>query len=210
MNEQGLPPLPKRDHGQTRPLAGLAIVPGAVAMQEAVISSLELEPLPAVGAQPAYLAPLVRAIWPARAEEIVALFETGGADIDAASDHPFAIRIAGDYVGITGYYRYDEHAVGLCWHGVIPAMRGRGISRAAFEQVCALAKQRYPHAQQIVELIPSDREAHLVPYFEKLGFRCEGEIATFEYLPRGPVWRVYRAPLVVSHRQVARSLSRTE
>jgi hypothetical protein len=50
--------------------------------------------------------------------------------------------------------------------------------------------QRYPNATDIVELIPSDRNAELVPYFTKLGFRHRGEIATFDYLPKGPVWRI--------------------
>lgn len=160
--------------------------------------TLELEPLAPLGPQPDWLAPLVREIWPARADEIIELFETGGADIDAASDHPYAIKVNGEYVGITGYYRYDAGAVGLCWHGVLPAVRGQGISRNAFEQVCSRAAEHYLGVAEIVELIPSDRESALVPYFEKLGFRHSGEVATAEYLPKGPVWRVYRAPLPVA------------
>lgn len=156
---------------------------------------IELDPLPSAGVQPAYLAPLIRAIWPARAAEIISLFTEGGSDINPDTDHPYAVRIGDEPVGITGFYRYGEHAVGLCWHGVVPAVRGRGVSRQAFNRVCVLAQERYPAARDIVELIPSDRAHELVPYFTKLGFRHGGEIATWEYLPKGPEWRVYRASL---------------
>ena len=158
---------------------------------------VELEALPASGTQPRYLNGLIRAIWPRRAAKIIALFKQGSADIDATTDHPFVIKVSGEYVGLTGYYRYGDQAVGLCWHGVVPELRGRGISRIAFERICALAVQRYPDAKEIIELIPSDREYELRPYFEKLGFLYKGEIATFEYLPKGPVWRVFRAPLAL-------------
>lgn len=169
---------------------------GEIMDNDVGLVALELEPLRSFGEQPSYLEPLVRAIWPLRADEIYELFVNGGDDLDAETDHPFAIRLDGEYVGITGFYRYDQSAVGLCWHGVTPVVRGRGVSRAAFETMCVLATERYPAATEIVELIPSDRAADLVPYFSKLGFRHDGEIATFDYLPKGPVWRVYRAPLV--------------
>ncbi|WP_207002612.1 GNAT family N-acetyltransferase [Trinickia mobilis] len=158
-------------------------------------SAIELEALPPVGNQPAYLAPLVRAIWPKRGDEINALFQDGGSDINASADHPFAIKFEGEYIGITGFYRYDDAAVGSCWHGITPSMRGRGLSRAAFDAVRLLAANKYPGAQEIIELIPSDRDTDLVPYFSKLGFRHLGEIARFDYLPKGPAWRIYRAPL---------------
>lgn len=160
-------------------------------------NSIELESLASLGPQPAYLEPLIREIWPTRADEINALFVNGGSNIDPETDHPFAIKVAGEYVGITGFYRYSDSAVGLCWHGVAPAMRGNGISRAAFKEVCALALKTYPAAREIVDLIPSDRNSELVPYFRKLGFSHDGEIATFDYLPKGLTWRVYRAPLAV-------------
>jgi len=162
---------------------------------------IELEPLSPCGTQPSFLAPLVHAIWPRRGAEIVALFSEGSADVNASKDHPFAIKLAGHYVGITGYYSYGPTSLGLCWHGVLPEVRGRGVSRAAFEQVLVLAAQRYPDATEIVELIPSDRDADLVPYFTKLGFTHDGEIATFGYLPKGPLWRVFRAQVPTSPKQ---------
>lgn len=164
--------------------------------------AIELEALASFGTQPAYLAPLVRAIWPARAAEITALFTEGGSDLDAATDHPFSVKLDGEYVGITGFYLYDDQAVGLCWHGVVPGVRGRGISRAAFDATCALAVEKYPSAREIVELIPSDRDSDLVPYFHKLGFQHHGEVATFDYLPKGPTWRIYRAPLLSRFEEV--------
>lgn len=160
-------------------------------------TTIRLEPLASAGVQPEWLAPLVKEIWPARAEEINALFTNGGGDIDPKTDHPYAIKLGDRYVGITGFYRYDDHAVGLCWHGVLPSVRRHGISRAAFDKVRLLAVERYPNTHDIVELIPDDRAADLVPYFSKLGFGDQGEVATFDYLPKSTTWRVYRAPLTV-------------
>jgi|GEM_PF-6336177 len=158
--------------------------------------AVQLASLPSMGTQPAYIEGLIRQIWPHRAEEIYSLFVNGGSDIDAATDHPFVVTLDGEPIGITGFYKYDGRDVGLCWHGIIPAHRGKGLSRAAFAQVRALAADTYQTATDIIELIPSDKEQDLSPYFRNLGFAHHGEVATFDYLPKGPEWRVYRAPLV--------------
>ncbi|CAM2197996.1 protein of unknown function [Paraburkholderia kururiensis] len=162
---------------------------------EALPPIFELEPIKYPGEPPAYFAPLVRMIFPARAEAIIEIFRSGAIDVDPASTHPFAVKTRDEYIGITGFYLYNENSVGLCWHGIIPSMRGLGISRAVFAQTCTHARARYPNVTEIIELIPSDRDDELTPYFKKLGFSHNGEIATFEYLPKEVVWRVYRAPL---------------
>jgi hypothetical protein len=158
---------------------------------------IRLVPLSPTAPPPEGFDVLVHAIWPSRGAEIYALFANGADDIEPTTDHPFLIKVADQAIGLTGFYRYATRSVGLSWHGIVPPMRGYGISRAVFGRICELAKQRYPEAIDIVELIPSDRGAELVPYFERLGFQHQGEIASFDYLPKGPIWRVYRAPLSI-------------
>lgn len=157
--------------------------------------TIQLEALPSTGAQPGYLEGLIRQIWPHRSQEIFGLFVNGGSEIDATTDHPFVITSDGKPIGITGFYKYDDRDVGLCWHGIIPAHRGQGASRSAFSKICTLAAEKYQTATEIIELVPSDREGVLAPYFCRLGFSHHGEVATFDYLPKGPAWLVYRAPL---------------
>jgi RimJ/RimL family protein N-acetyltransferase len=164
-------------------------------MSDIIRQDIQLLSLPSVGEQPAYLEPLIHQIWPHRAEEIYSLFVNGGSDIDANTDHPHVVMLNGEPIGVTGFYKYDDQDVGLCWHGIAPAHRGMGLSRAAFMQICSLAARAYPTARNIVELIPSDREHDLVSYFHKLGFAHQGEVANFDYLPKGPVWKIYRCPL---------------
>jgi hypothetical protein len=156
---------------------------------------IELAPLPSIGEQPAYLESLIRQIWPHRAEEIYSLFVNGGSDIDANTDHPHVVVLNNEPIGITGFYKYDDEYVGLCWHGIAPAHRGKGFSRQAFTQICTLAVEYYPQASGMVELIPSDRKLDLEPYFTKLGFYETGLVANFDYLPKGPEWRIFRCDL---------------
>lgn len=136
---------------------------------------------------------LIRRIWPHRADTIIEMFRAEA--VAPETDHPYLILCNRDFIGITGFYRYDETAVGLCWHGVVPEMRKQGLSRLAFDDVRLLASVRYPDAVDIVELIPSDRDRALTRYFEKLGFRASDELVQFEWLPAEADWQAYRAPL---------------
>lgn len=158
----------------------------------------KLHSLSPAGAQPYYLQPLIEQIWPKRSQEIYNLFLSGASDIENLNDHPFAVTVNDQYVGITGFYLYDkieQKEVGLSWHGVIPAMRKQGLSRKVFNTICQIACEVYPKATQIVELIPEDRASELTPYFEKLGFVFSGEYAQFDYLPKTTRWLIYKAPI---------------
>lgn len=107
----------------------------------------------------------------------------------------FLVKLRGEIIGFTGYYEYDQENVGLCWHGLIPSARGHGYSKHIFERIRNQAKQTYPQATGMVELIPSDRASELVGHFESLGFVPTTEDVDHLWLPPGPTWRLYRAPL---------------
>lgn len=134
---------------------------------------------------------LVGKIWPHRADHIYSLYLREASDYNA-TDQYFFITLNKLPIGLTGFYKYNQNFVGLCWHGVCPDYRNKGFSVKAFEQVCAAAIMQYPTAKGIIELIPSDKDHQLAPYFKKLGFYATGEVATFEYLPKGPIWQVYQ------------------
>lgn len=150
------------------------------------------------GPQPHYLENLIAQIWPKRAKEIYNLFLDGSSDIENINDHPFAIYVNEEPLGITGFYLYDkleQKEVGLSWHGVIPQARKQGLSRQVFNTIIQIAKEVYPNATHIVELIPEDRLDELAPYFEKLGFVFSGEYAQFDYLPKTTRWLKYRTEI---------------
>jgi hypothetical protein len=162
--------------------------------------SFKLHSLAPAGKQPAYLENLIAQIWPTRAQKIYQLFLEGASDIENLNDHPFVIRVNEEYVGITGFYLYDkieQKEVGLSWHGIIPQARKQGLSKAVFNTVSQIAKEVYPDATHIVELIPEDRLSELAPYFEKLGFVFSGELAHFDYLPKTTNWLIYKAEIPV-------------
>lgn len=159
-----------------------------------------LHSLPPAGKQPEYLASLIAQIWPKRATEIYELFLKGASDIENINDHPFVVKINGSNVGITGFYLYDKEEqkeVGLSWHGVVPEVRKQGLSKRVFDVICQIAREVYPNASHIVELIPEDRHSELAPYFAKLGFVFSGEYANFEYLPKTTRWLIYKAPISI-------------
>lgn len=138
---------------------------------------------------------LIWNIWPIRCDNIVKdLYK----NIENPGTDRFFLIFSDEaqMIGTTGYYRYDDTSVGLCWHGLIANERKKGISRLAFDMMCKRAIEEYPNASSIVELIPHDRFAFVQPYFKKLGFECTLEAPLeFEWLPKDQVWYVYRKKL---------------
>lgn len=157
------------------------------------IAQIVLEPLIEKHVEQKWFKQLIHSIWEKRGEwiRIQILHEI----FHDTTDRYFLIKLHDQVIGFTGYYEFDEESVGLCWHGLIPQMRGRGFSRHVFQRICDLARQMYPERKTIVELIPSDRADELVGHFENLGFVATTEDVKRLWLPDGPTWRLYRAPL---------------
>ena len=142
--------------------------------------------------------PLLQTIWPeplgfrARYDTVASLEAIDDTDFGAV----YLILLAGDVVGLTGYYLLDDagHQLGLRWHGLVPAQRGRGYSGQIVQQLLALIRQAYPAARGLIELIPdSDYGVSLKRHFGALGF-----VATLP-MQRYPwsedAWQAYRLPI---------------
>ncbi len=163
-------------------------------MCNADLSAMAVTLSPYVSGDLDQVTPMLRAIWPGRADAIVESMRTYATSPGTEQMH---LVVAGELVvGITGYYRYagSDSWIGLCWHGIDPAYRGCGFGAEALRLVAELALIAHPKARYLVELVPSDRP-ELAAYFESQGFRPTGQTATFDWLPAGPTWHVYKAPL---------------
>ena len=82
------------------------------------------------------------------------------------------VMLGQDIVGITGWYDVGDDGIppqaeiGLRWHGVIPQVRRRGISRTALGH---LARRLPRHAEYLYEVAPRDH-SKIIEYFCNLGF----------------------------------------
>lgn len=131
--------------------------------------------------------PLLRTIFAGeRAAHVEAdtLNDLAKGNADLFRNQIYLIRDAdGTVVGLTGLFcpygdRGSRHEIlTLRWHGIVPAYRGRGYSTAAFHAICNTARQTFPAAHSLVELVPMADTAKgdkLVRYFGALGFETDG------------------------------------
>lgn len=103
---------------------------------------------------------------------------------DLYRNHIYLVRDTTEAViGVTGVFcpygdRGSRHEyLALRWHGIAPEYRGKGYSTAAFHAVCDVARQTFPAAHSLIELVPMADSANgekLVSYFSKLGFEQDG------------------------------------
>jgi len=135
--------------------------------------------------------PQLRAIWPG------AYAQRAESDTGRCLEKPEGRKvflIVGDenrIVGITGYYFFDEKALGLRWHGVVPCMQRHTYSRIATALLCAQAKVDHPDCETLVEVMPADAVARLDKPFRRHGFLPFGEPMEYDWLMPG-LWQAYQ------------------
>lgn len=129
--------------------------------------------------------PQLRTIWPAEFTEIAE-----EAARDAIAHMPFTdvgglyLVLAGDQViGITGFFYCDsEEEPYLRWHGIIPAERSKGYSRAALRLVVERIKAKLPNACGLTELVPQNAEGPgIAAHFAALGFENAGPLERYDW-----------------------------
>lgn len=84
--------------------------------------------------------------------------------------------------GLTGYLPWPAAGdgliprVGLRWHGLLPEVRGHGLSMAIIDTMRMHAGHDYPLARHFVEYMPTSPDyAPIAQYFERAGFVPWGE-----------------------------------
>lgn len=138
--------------------------------------------------------PALRSIWPephrSLAEEAVVEHLQQMKDVELGDIQ--MILLDGRTVGISGYFPYDAEGtnLGLRWHGILPEVRGQGISAKALQLVARRAIERFPQAGNLIELVPLTDEGEVISsYFSKLGFAPVGEPETYEWAEHA--WQPY-------------------
>lgn len=143
--------------------------------------------------------PQLRSIWPA---EFTAIAEESARE--AIAHRPFT-DIGGLYlvvrddqvIGITGFfYCESETEPYLRWHGIIPAERGKGYSRAALQLLLRQITDKLPTARGLTELVPQNQDGPgISKHFARLGFKAHGIRERYEWSPYE--WQPFR--LALSH-----------
>lgn len=93
--------------------------------------------------------PELRTIWApelaAIAAEHTAKWETDLSDRGCI----FTAHLAGELIGVTGWYRMSDSEAGLRWHGVLPHARRRGLSRQMLGMVCQALPREIRHVFEV-------------------------------------------------------------
>lgn len=154
---------------------------------------------PVFAGDPFALHPALLTIWPepslarARHDTVESLLDFDDEDFGAI----FLIFQHGEVVGITGYYWYDDIGIelGLRWHGVLPAVRGIGLSAAVIDLLLHEIRSQQPAATTLIELIPdTDYSAALRRHFTRLGFRSVGPLERYDWSDYA--WQPYHLTIV--------------
>lgn len=143
---------------------------------------------------------IVPKIWKVRGGFILGEMEKDFESAPFPDEQVFFIEIDSKPIGITGFYRFDETRLGLCWHGILSEYRRLGLGTLAFGLLKHNAILAHPRDTRIVELIPKDRKDELEPFFvDFLGFEATDQVLDHldrPWLPIGTSWRVYEAKLI--------------
>jgi hypothetical protein len=108
---------------------------------------------------------IVPKIWSVRGQFILGEFKKDFDSGPAKGEQAYFIELNGRPVGVTGFYRFDEERVGLCWHGILPEYRRNGLGTVTFGMLKKQAMATYPNCRLIVEIIPEDRKDELESFF---------------------------------------------
>lgn len=54
----------------------------------------------------------------------------------------------GYVIGLTGWFEDSENAIGIRWHCIHPALRGRGISKQALQEMLKIVPTKYEFAYE--------------------------------------------------------------
>ena len=154
---------------------------------------------PIFSGDPFALYPALLTIWPepsltrARHDTVESLLDLDDEDFGAIC----LILLDGQVVGITGYYWYDDIGIelGLRWHGLLPAVRGRGLSASVLDALLQQIREQQPAATTLIELLPqTDYSATLQRHFTKLGFRPVGPLERYDWSDYQ--WQPYHLTIV--------------
>lgn len=94
-------------------------------------------------------APILRTIWRPDLADLAAMHTRQWETDCDESGHIFIACVAGETVGITGWYRMSASDAGLRWHGVIPSQRNKGHSRQMIDLVCEGMPKKIRHIYEV-------------------------------------------------------------
>jgi hypothetical protein len=138
--------------------------------------------------------PQLRTIWPdayasrAEADSVRCIERPEGRKVF------LIIGEANRVVGITGYYFFNDNALGLRWHGVVNCMKRHDYSTIAMNLLCAQGKADHPEREALIEVMPFNAVERLDKPFRRHGFLLFGDPAEYDWLMPG-LWQAYRRPL---------------
>lgn len=144
---------------------------------------------------------IVPKIWIERGQHILQNFRDEFEKGAMEGEQNYLVEVAGQPLGVTGFYRFDESRLGLCWHGILPEYRRSGLGTVVFGMLKRQARMAHPSIKTIVELIPADRKAELEAYFvDCLGFRAtrfviDPDTCPWPWITKDVEWRVYEGIL---------------
>ena len=141
--------------------------------------------------------PQLRTIWPAHftaiaeeaAQEAIGHMPYG--DVGGL----YLVKLGDQVIGITGYFFcVSEFEPFLRWHGIIPAQRGKGFSRAAMQLLVEKVKANVPAARGLTELVPQNEDGPgIAAHFARLGFVNAGPLESYDWAPHP--WQPVRLAL---------------
>jgi RimJ/RimL family protein N-acetyltransferase len=143
--------------------------------------------------------PSLLTIWPepslarARHDTVESLLEIDDEDFGAIC----LILLDGQVIGITGYYWYDDLGIelGLRWHGLLPAFRGKGLSAIVIDTLLQQIRAQQPAATTLIELVPqTDYSVALHRHFTRLGFGAVGPLERYDWSDY--LWQPYHLMIV--------------